>query len=162
MTPLVIIIMGSPKDEGYAKKITQKLDELGLEYVCRISSAHKTVEHLMHLVSEYEKMERDKVYITIAGRSNGLSGVVDGLTSSPTIACPPPSDSFSGLDILSSLRMPEGICPAVVLEPTNAALLVARILSLVDSSVKANLESYRNRQKNIVIESDTRLSNSLT
>lgn len=162
MNPLVIIIMGSQKDEEHAKKITEKLEELGLEYVCRISSAHKTVEHLMDIVLEYEKMERAKVYITIAGRSNGLSGVVDGLTSSPTIACPPPSNSFSGMDILSSLRMPEAICPAVVLEPTNAALLAAKILSLLDSKLKSCLESYRQKQKNIVMESDVRISCNLT
>ena len=99
-----------------------------------------------------------KVYITIAGRSNGLSGVVDGLTSSPTIACPPYSDSFGGADIFSSLRMPLGISPATVLEPQNAAFLAVRILSLSDSSLKEKVVSYMLKQQKTVLESDVSLN----
>ena len=45
------------------------------------------------------------------------------------IACPPYSDRFAGADLYSSLRMPSGVAPAVVLEPAGAALLAAKILA---------------------------------
>jgi len=58
----------------------------------------------------------------VAGRSNALSGFLDAQVTAPVIACPPASEAFGGMDILSSLRMPRGVAPLVVLEPENAAL----------------------------------------
>ena len=156
--PIVIIIMGSIKDKEHAEKIRQQLDEFGVESHLRVASAHKTSSYLLRLMEDYESMFRPKVYITIAGRSNGLSGVVDGLTLSPTIACPPYSDSFAGADIFSSLRMPLGISPAVVLEPKNAALLAVRILSLTDATLKEKVVNYMLKQQKAVLEADVDLN----
>ncbi len=89
---------------------------------------------------------RPKVYITVAGRSNALSGFTDGAVIAPVIACPPPSEAFGGADIYSSLRMPSGIAPAVVLEPANAALLAAKILGLVDPEVTARVAAFQKEQ----------------
>ena len=136
MPPLVVILMGSKADLEHCNKISDACKKFGLETILRIGSAHKTAEHAMSILSEYEADPRPKVYITVAGRSNALSGFTDGFVSSPVIACPPVSDSFGGADIYSSLRMPSGISPAVVLEPSNAALLAAKILGLGDSSVR--------------------------
>ena len=156
--PLVIIIMGSARDESHAKKIVEKLDYFRLESVLRVASAHKTPLYLSKIISHYDDLKRPKVYITIAGRSNGLSGVVDGLTSSPVIACPPYSDSFSGFDIFSSIRMPEGICPALVLEPSNVALFVAKIFSVFDNSLKEKVATYMLEMQKTVFSSDVNIS----
>ena len=156
--PIVIIIMGSIKDKEHAEKIKAQLSQFGVVSHLRVASAHKTSSYLSRLVAHYENMACPKVYITIAGRSNGLSGVVDGLTLSPTIACPPYSDSFSGADVFSSLRMPLGISPAVVLEPQNAAFLALRILSLSDSSLKEKVVSYMLKQQKAVLEADVSLN----
>lgn len=157
-SPIVVIIMGSIKDKDHAEKIRQQLDSFGVTSHLRVASAHKTSSYLSRIISHYEDMACPKVYITIAGRSNGLSGVVDGLTSSPTIVCPPYSDSFGGADIFSSLRMPLGISPATVLEPQNAAFLAVRILSLSDSSLKEKVVSYMLKQQKTVLESDVSLN----
>ena len=119
---LVVILMGSKADMEHCKKISDACAQFGIETVIRIASAHKTAEHALKILREYEADARPKVYITVAGRSNALSGFTDGLVSSPVIACPPSSESFGGADIFSSLRMPSGIAPAVVLEPVIAAL----------------------------------------
>lgn len=156
--PIVVIIMGSIKDKEHADRIRQQLKEFGVESYLRVASAHKTSSYLLRLMAHYEDMECPKVYITIAGRSNGLSGVVDGLTLSPTIACPPYSDSFAGADIFSSLRMPLGISPAVVLEPQNAASLAVRILSLSDATLKEKIKNYMLRQQKAVLEADISLN----
>ena len=131
---LVVILMGSKADEAHCQKIAEAAAGFGSGGDLRIGSAHKTPEHVLeHCCARYEADPRPKVYITVAGRSNALSGFTDGAVSAPVIACPPPSEAFGGADIYSSLRMPSGIAPAVVLEPANAALLAAKILGLVRS-----------------------------
>jgi phosphoribosylaminoimidazole carboxylase PurE protein len=130
MEPVVVILMGSRADMGHAARITEALAELGIPADLRIGSAHKTPTHVVDILATYEADPRPKVYITIAGRSNALSGFVDAQVNAPVIACPPISDTFAGADIYSSLRMPSGVAPAVVLEPAGAALLAAKILGI--------------------------------
>jgi 5-(carboxyamino)imidazole ribonucleotide mutase/phosphoribosylaminoimidazole-succinocarboxamide synthase len=74
------------------------------------------------------------------------------------IACPPTSESFSGADIYSSLRMPSGIAPAVVLEPANAVLLAAKILAISDPELKAAVVCYQQRKAETVIADDQALT----
>ena len=151
---LVVILMGSKADMEHCKKISDACAQFGIESVMRIASAHKTAEHALTILREYEADVRPKVYITVAGRSNALSGFTDGLVSAPVIACPPPSDSFGGADIYSSLRMPSGVAPAVVLEPVNAALFAAKIFGLMDESVQEQVKASQKRAADKVIEDD--------
>jgi phosphoribosylaminoimidazole carboxylase PurE protein len=146
--------MGSAADEGHAKKIYAAARDLGLSAVMRVGSAHKTAEHVTRIIKDYESDPRPKVYITIAGRSNALSGFTDGLVLSPVIACPPPGDAFGGADLYSSLRMPSGIAPAVVLEPVNAALLAAKILGLSDQKIRDKVREYQRSQADKVVNAD--------
>lgn len=152
--PLVVILMGSKADREHCTKISDACKQFGLETAMRIGSAHKTPEHVLTILREFESDSRPKVYITVAGRSNALSGFTDGAVSTPVIACPPPSDSFGGVDIYSSLRMPSGIAPAVVLEPVNAALLAAKILGLVDESVRDQVKLSQKRAAEKILEDD--------
>jgi 5-(carboxyamino)imidazole ribonucleotide mutase len=152
--PLVIILMGSRADMDHCMKISQACQQYGLEAVLRIASAHKTPEHALQILREYEADERQKVYITVAGRSNALSGFTDGSVSAPVIACPPSSDSFGGADVFSSLRMPSGIAPAVVLEPANAALLAAKIFGVANAEVREQVRASQKRAAEKIIEDD--------
>ncbi len=151
---LVVILMGSKVDAGHAQKVAEALAFFGVESVTRVASAHKSVRHLLALLEEYEADERPKVYITIAGRSNALSGLVDANVAAPVIACPPPSDAFGGADIFSSLRMPGGVAPMVVLEPANAALAAVKILSLAVSGLRDRVERYQTKMRDNVIADD--------
>ena len=152
--PLVIILMGSKADMDHCMKISQACQPYGLETVLRIASAHKTPEHALKILNEYEAEERQKVYITVAGRSNALSGFTDGSVSAPVIACPPSSDSFGGADVFSSLRMPSGIAPAVVLEPANAALLAAKIFGVANAEVREQVRVSQKRAAEKIVEDD--------
>jgi 5-(carboxyamino)imidazole ribonucleotide mutase len=154
---LVVILMGSKADLEHCQKIAEALRVFGIETVLRIASAHKTPEHTLRILQQYETDSRPKVYITVAGRSNALSGFADASVSAPVIACPPPNESFSGADIYSSLRMPSGVAPALVLEPVNAALMAAKILGLVDPDIQAKVVSYQKQMADKVIESDASL-----
>jgi 5-(carboxyamino)imidazole ribonucleotide mutase/phosphoribosylaminoimidazole-succinocarboxamide synthase len=152
--PLVVILMGSKADQEHCAKIASAAREFGLEVVMRIGSAHKTPDHVTQLLREYEADPRHKVYITVAGRSNALSGFTDGSVSAPVIACPPASEAFGGADIYSSLRMPSGIAPAVVIEPGNAALLAAKILGLVDKNVQEKVIEFQKKQAGKILKDD--------
>ncbi len=157
-SPLVVILMGSKADLAHCQKIAEAAQGFGLETVLRIGSAHKTPEHVLGLLRQYEADPRPKVYITVAGRSNALSGFTDGLVRAPVIACPPPSESFGGADIYSSLRMPSGIAPAVVLDPANAALLAAKILGLSQPQVQEKVAQFQQQQAAKVLSDDQSVS----
>jgi len=140
----IIIIMGSKGDLAHAQAITKTLKTLEIDYKMRVCSAHKATQRLLEMLQEYEQTG-PLVYITIAGRSNALSAVVDANTRYPVIACPPYSDRFGGMDILSSLRLPSGIASPTILEPEGAALLAAKILALSDSELEQRLSAYKQR-----------------
>ncbi len=157
--PLVIILMGSKADAAHCEKIAEAARGFGLDVVTRIGSAHKTPEHVSKLLHDYESDPRPKVYITVAGRSNALSGFTDGAVSAPVIACPPASEAFGGADVFSSLRMPSGIAPAVVLDPGNAALLAAKILGLSDPIVREKVLEFQRKQAMKILNADETMSN---
>lgn len=154
MQAVVPILMGSKSDMNHAQAIALALAEFGISAELRIGSAHKTPAHVLSLIEQYEADPRPKVYITIAGRSNALSGFVDAQVSAPVIACPPLSSAFAGADIYSSLRMPGGVAPAVVLEPEGAALLAAKILALSDPEVRQRLLAYQQNFRDTILEDD--------
>lgn len=135
----VIIIAGSPNDAAHVQKIEVAVKQWGITVVIRLASAHKVPRYALDLLKTYEDQHQPTVYITVAGRSNALSGFVDGAVVAPVIACPPPSEAFQGADIFSSLRMPSGIAPGVVLAPENAALLAAKILALGDDALRERI-----------------------
>jgi len=146
--------MGSKADLEHSQKIAAAAQDLGLEVVMHIGSAHKTPEHVLNLLRQCEANPAPKVYITVAGRSNALSGFTDGAVSAPVIACPPYSEAYGGTDIISSLRMPSGIAPAVVLDPANAALLAAKILGLSDPVVRERVQEFQKQQAAKVMADD--------
>jgi phosphoribosylaminoimidazole carboxylase PurE protein len=152
--PLLVILMGSKADSAHCQKIAEAAQQFGLEVVQRIGSAHKTPAHVLKLLAEYETGSRPVVYITVAGRSNALSGFVDGAVSAPVIACPPPAEAFGGADIFSSLRMPSGIAPALLLEPANAALCAAKIFAMNDPAIRERVRAFQQQQAQKVTNDD--------
>jgi phosphoribosylaminoimidazole carboxylase PurE protein len=158
MNGFVVILMGSRSDMDHAAKIVEGLTEYGISAEVRIGSAHKTPAHVLDILEVLEADERPKVYITIAGRSNALSGFVDGQVNAPVIACPPISSSFGGADIYSSLRMPSGIAPAVVLDPGGAALLAAKILGIHDPVIREKVAEKRQEYIEKILQDDEEVS----
>lgn len=125
-----VIIMGSTSDEAHARKISDKLTELGIPFDQHTASAHKQPLRVLEILKSNES-EKALVYITIAGRSNALSGFVAANSQFPTIACPPFADKMDMLiNIQSTLQMPSNAPVLTVLDPGNAALAVKRILDL--------------------------------
>jgi len=122
-----VIIMGSTSDEHHAKKITDKLDNYGIQWEQHAASAHKDPRKVLDILDS-NKNKKDLVYITIAGRSNALSGFVAANSEFPTLACPPFSDKTDMLvNIHSTLQMPSNTPVLTVLDPGNCALAVKRM-----------------------------------
>jgi 5-(carboxyamino)imidazole ribonucleotide mutase len=153
MPAQVIIIMGSKSDLAHAQAAAKTLKALEISCQMRVCSAHKATQRLLQILQEYEQTG-PLVYITIAGRSNALSAVVDANTRYPVIACPPYSDRFGGMDILSSLRLPSGIASPTILEPEGAALLAAKILALSDPQLAQRLHDYKQRLTAELVQAD--------
>ncbi|MFH1086365.1 MAG: AIR carboxylase family protein [Chloroflexota bacterium] len=157
MAGRVVIIMGSKSDLEQAKPITAQLDEFGIPYALHVASAHKAARYLLDILAGYEATAEPLVYITIAGRSNALGGMVDANTTHPVITCPPVSSAFGGADIYSSLRMPSGVAPVVVLEPAAAALAAAKILALADEALRGRIAAYQAGMSAAIVEADASL-----
>jgi 5-(carboxyamino)imidazole ribonucleotide mutase len=153
-SPLLVVLMGSPADKEHVRAIVTAAERFGLAVEVRVGSAHRTPEHVLTVLRGYEADPRPKVYITVAGRSNALSGFADPQVSAPVIACPPPGDV---VDLWSSLRMPPGVACAVVLEPVNAALFAAKVLAPHDPNVAAAVAAEQERQRERVISADQEL-----
>ena len=125
-----VIIMGSTSDEPHAKKITDKLDEYGITWEQYAASAHKEPLKVLEIL-DTNKDGDDIVYITIAGRSNALSGFVAANSEFPTLGCPPFSDKADMLvNIHSTLHMPSNTPVLTILDPGNCALAVKRIFGV--------------------------------
>lgn len=136
----VPILLGSESDKEHAKKITDELDKFGVSHEVRVISAHKVPELCVEYIKETNKKE-NVVYITCAGRSNGLSGVISGSAIHPVIACPPFSDKADYLaNIHSSLLMPGDTPAMTVVDPKNAALAAVKILALGDEKLTKKVE----------------------
>jgi 5-(carboxyamino)imidazole ribonucleotide mutase len=145
MAGKAVIIMGSERDLDFSRDIAKYLKFLGVDYEFRVASAHKTPQSVLEILKEFEKEK--VVFITVAGRSNALSAFIDGNTTKAVIACPPYSEKFGGADIYSSLRVPSGIGSVVTIEPEGAAIAAAKILSLQDGALEANVKAYQESKK---------------
>jgi 5-(carboxyamino)imidazole ribonucleotide mutase len=153
--PEVLILMGSPADKDWCKKISDELKKFGLKSTMRIASAHKVPETTISII----KASNCDLIITVAGRSNALSGLADGATSKPVIACPPLDAQNLMYDIFSTVRMPSGIAPMLVLTPENAALAAAKVLGIKYEEVRQKVEEFQEAQREKLIQADKELNN---
>ena len=122
----VSILTGSKSDSEIAERSSKVLDDAGVDYEIRVISAHRNPVEL----DEYISKSDAEVFITIAGLSAALPGVVASKTKKPVIGVPV-SAKLGGLDALLSIaQMPPGVPVACVGidNGANAAHLALRIL----------------------------------
>lgn len=140
----VIIIMGSEKDMEHSKRIAKLFEEFEVPYKLKVASAHKTPLKVLEILKEYE--DKDAIFITVAGKSDALSGFVSANTEKPVIACPP-FDEKKWFDIFSTIRMPIGATPMLVLEPENAAIAALKIIGIKNERIREKIKEYLNKLK---------------
>lgn len=152
----VAILMGSVSDWPIMKKTAEVLDDLEITYEAKVYSAHRTPQETVDYVKESES-KGTEVFITGAGMSAALCGVVAAHTTRPVIGVPIASGALKGQDALYAVSMmPPGIpvaCMAID-GGKNAGLMAASILSIVDNCIKERLLSYRKDMKDKVLATE--------
>ena len=146
----VAIVMGSQSDYSTMKYTVNVLKKLKIKHETKIVSAHRTPNRMFEFAKKAEK-NNISVIIAGAGGSAHLPGMIAALTRIPVIGVPIESKKLKGLDsLLSIAQMPKGIPVGTVAigvdGAINAALLSASILSVSDTSIRKNLENWRNKQ----------------
>ena len=138
--PSIVTIVASTSDLSHAEAIkntfhafcTRHRDLLPtpLQLHTRICSAHRDPSALAAILSEYTGENAPCAFVTIAGRSNALSAVVDQMTSVPVIACPPLNQHTLPYDLFSSVRTPSDVAPMLVLGTGNALVAALKLVAL--------------------------------
>lgn len=126
----VSIIMGSESDRAIADRAVSVLEKTKYTYEVVVISAHRNPDEL----DEYIKKTDALVFVTIAGLSAALPGVVASKTKKPVIGVPV-SAKLGGLDaLLSIVQMPPGVPVATVGvdNGANGAHMAIRILNLLE------------------------------
>ncbi len=147
LTPKVLILMGSKKDQEVMLKSAEILKEFKIPYQVEVSSAHRNPERIKKLAQNAEK-KGVRVIIAGAGMAAHLPGVVASYTNLPVIGVPLSASSLSGIDSLFSIvQMPSGIPVATMAigkaGAKNAAILAAQILALSDDRIKKSVDEFR-------------------
>jgi 5-(carboxyamino)imidazole ribonucleotide mutase len=156
MTVPIAIIMGSNSDWPTMKHSADVLDELGIKYVTKIISAHRTPDRLVNFAKNAQS-DGYRVIIAGAGGAAHLPGMMASMTHLPVLGVPIESKALSGMDsLLSIAQMPGGI-PVGTLAigkagAKNAGILSASILSVSDKEIEQSLVSWRKAQSNSVKE----------
>jgi len=152
----LIVLMGSKSDLPFAQQIGEFLTKEGFSIKCEynIASAHKTPKVLLDKLKKYEESGDNIVYITVAGLSDALSGVVAGFTKYPVIACPPDLDKHGWTKAFSSAMTPRGVSVLLAFNPENAALAAVKVMALANSSLHREIERYMEKKRGEVIQAD--------
>lgn len=154
--PQVGIIMGSQSDWETMRHAAQVLTDLGIAYETRVVSAHRTPKRLYDYATG--AVDRGlRVIIAGAGGAAHLPGMAAAMTTLPVLGVPVESRTMKGIDSLYSIvQMPGGV-PVGTLAigkagATNAGLLAAQILALLDTGLAARVADWRQRQTDSVAE----------
>jgi 5-(carboxyamino)imidazole ribonucleotide mutase len=151
MSPNITMLMGSKSDQAIADKVSKVLNEFQIKFDLHIASAHRTPELVKKIVQDSDA----ELFITIAGLSAALPGVVAAHTIKPVIGIPV-SGKINLDSILSIIQMPPGIPVAAVGldNGTNGALLAIEILALKDANLATKIEEYRTAAREKIMKSN--------
>ena len=157
--PLVGIIMGSDSDMPVMKQAAEILNEFGVPYEMKITSAHRTPD-LMANYSRNAYKRGIKVIIAGAGGSAHLPGMSAAYSPVPVIGVPVVSKALKGLDsLLSIVQMPYGVPVATVAinNAKNAALLAIKILGTSDKKLLEKMIKFKEKIKKESLKKNRKL-----
>ncbi|WP_419786301.1 5-(carboxyamino)imidazole ribonucleotide mutase [Pseudodesulfovibrio sp.] len=145
--PRVVIFMGSASDESSMRACSDLLNDLGVDHVFTISSAHRTPERTAKLVAEYEA-DGCQVFICAAGLAAHLAGAVAAKTIRPVLGVPLAASPLGGMDaLLATVQMPPGFPVGTLaldkVGARNAAWMAAQILALHDEELAGRIRDAR-------------------
>ncbi len=159
--PLVLIVMGSDSDLPVMDAGAKVLEEFGVPFEMRISSAHRSPERTAALAAEAAG-RGIRVIIAGAGMAAHLAGVIAAGTTLPVIGVPMGGGALNGLDALyATVQMPGGIPVATMAigaaGAKNAGIFAVQILALGDAELSEKLRSFREKMGLDVANKDSEL-----
>jgi 5-(carboxyamino)imidazole ribonucleotide mutase len=144
---IVGIIMGSDSDLPTMQEAAVILDEFGVPFEMKITSAHRT-PNLMAKYAATAVKRGIKVIIAGAGGAAHLPGMSASHTPLPVIGVPIKTKALEGLDsLLSIAQMPGGVPVATVAigGGKNAGLLAVQMLAISDKKLLKKMIEYKKR-----------------
>lgn len=161
----VLVVMGSDSDFPVVSGCLDELEKFGIDYECRVISAHRTPNIAIRTAEEAEQ-NGFGVIIAAAGKAAHLGGVLAAATILPVIGIPIHSTALSGADALYSIvQMPPGVPVAsmAIDGAVNAAIFAAQILSQAEGCeiLKRRLREHKENIANKVIDKDRQLQNKI-
>ncbi|MCM1008052.1 MAG: 5-(carboxyamino)imidazole ribonucleotide mutase [Ruminococcus flavefaciens] len=159
MSKKVAVIMGSDSDFPVVKSALTELKKYGVEFECRVMSAHRTPAEASEFASN-AKANGFGVIICAAGMAAHLAGVVAGHTTLPVIGIPMKSAALEGMDaLLATVMMPPGVPVATVgiNGAKNAAVLAVQMLAISDEELAQKLAGEKQKMADGVREKDAKL-----
>ncbi|MDH3377712.1 MAG: 5-(carboxyamino)imidazole ribonucleotide mutase [Gammaproteobacteria bacterium] len=159
----VAVLMGSDSDLPAMQTTLDTLDDLGVSWEVRITSAHRTPQATHAYVRDADQRGCG-VFVAAAGLAAHLAGAVAAVTVKPVIGVPMDAGSLGGQDaLLSTVQMPGGVPVACVAigkaGARNAAYLAAQILALTDSAVAKRLRQHRDDNAAAIEQKNNELQN---
>ena len=144
------VVMGSNSDWEVMQHAARQLKDFGIEFECRVVSAHRTPD----LLFEYAETAHERglrCIIAGAGGAAHLPGMLAAKTTVPVLGVPVPSKYLRGEDsLLSIVQMPKGIPVATFAigeaGAANAALFAVAMLAATDPGLARKLAAFRVKQ----------------
>ena len=161
----VAVLMGSDSDLPVMQSTLDTLKMLGINYECKVTSAHRTPARTHDYVTDAES-RGCAVFICAAGLAAHLAGAVAGLTTRPVIGVPIDAGPLQGMDaLLSTVQMPGGIPVACVAigkaGAKNAAYLAAQMLAIGDQELAQRIKDERAANAEDIAKKDAALQQKL-
>ena len=156
--------MGSDSDFPVVKSALTELKKYGVEFECRVMSAHRTPAEASEFASN-AKANGFGAIICAAGMAAHLAGVVAGHTTLPVIGIPMKSAALEGMDaLLATVMMPPGVPVATVgiNGAKNAAVLAVQMLAISDEELARKLADEKQKMADGVREKDAKLQEEIS
>lgn len=147
MSSFVAVIAGSKNDEAFLEPAFSVFRDFSIPFEFKVLSAHRNTERLFDYIEDADA-RGVSIYLTAAGFSAALPGVVAAKTLRPVLGIPVPVGPLQGVEaLLAIVQLPSGIplagMPLGSHGPKNAALFAAHILALQDDEVAKHVAAFR-------------------
>lgn len=159
MSKKVAVIMGSNSDFPVVKSALAELKKYGVEFECRVMSAHRTPVEACEFADNARKNGFGAI-ICAAGMAAHLAGVIAGHTTLPVIGIPMKSTVLEGMDaLLATVMMPPGVPVATVgiNGAKNAGILAVQMLAVSDDELAKKLADEKAKMAEGVRQKDIEL-----
>jgi 5-(carboxyamino)imidazole ribonucleotide mutase len=149
------VVMGSNSDWDVMQHAAKQLKAFGVEFECKVVSAHRTPDLLFQYAEEAAARGLACI-IAGAGGAAHLPGMLAAKTTVPVLGVPVPSKYLRGEDsLLSIVQMPKGIPVATFAigeaGAANAGLFAVAMLAGSNPALAQQLNDFRETQKQTVL-----------